>query len=187
MATLIFIAFFLVVFHFVLEAVILPNFRLNMRYKYFALRDELIALKCDKKIADDTFRYVHSMINTSIAIMADFDLGSFVMIKQKIAKDDSARKSIAKRVKRIESAQEPRVKEIYNEIGKLGLKVIAANSSGLVIYLLPLAIIVGAVIGIEYLMIRVERILLTPKSRLSNMVSLDEGPDLYPNEKIELI
>src|SRR5690349_23865296 len=84
--------------HFIYEGILLPSFRLYIRYQLYALRDKIRELKAKhgKEISDDAFKHLHEGINGTLRILPYIDM-AFV---KRFNRDYDNSPEIQKRVER---------------------------------------------------------------------------------------
>ena len=56
--------------HFIYESIILPSIRLSLRFKLFALRDQLRRMVMQGTASDEVFRIQQSSINNAINMLS---------------------------------------------------------------------------------------------------------------------
>ena len=131
MEYVLFSIFILAFYHFIYESILLPSFRLNIRFRLFKLRDELRNLKIEDHDIDE-FMYDHLevSINDKIRLLHTF------------SKDLKNNKSLAKKVseltKRLEECQSEKMQRIRYKIMKYTTLALAVNSGGWFIYMIPI-------------------------------------------------
>ncbi|OHX67390.1 hypothetical protein [Flammeovirga pacifica] len=120
------------IFHFVYEGIILPNKRLEYRYKLFALRDQLRVLKSnnEKELNDELFLILDDSISTTIQYLPYFSL-SFLRDAEKILnKDDKYIEIVEERKKKFNNCKIEEFHEIKNKLSDYSFDVLAFNSGG---------------------------------------------------------
>ena len=127
-------------FHFIYQGILLPSYRLEMRIRLFALRDNLRRLKMENSNVDEeAFSCVQNAINCWVN-RTGFDLYLFLKVHHAIEKDKQLAERIAKRAAAIENCSSPELKEIAKGVNQTLEKLIMLNSGPVFVYLFPLAL-----------------------------------------------
>lgn len=144
MALSFFVIFILALIHFIYEAIVLPSYRLQLRYKLFALRDELRFLKIDhgSNISKQEFEIASSTVNTPINHLALFKLSLFYSARQTMNSDKEFKTLLDEREEVLDNSKIERLKEICNEATLISLKALTANSGMVLFYLFPLVLVI---------------------------------------------
>lgn len=147
MAYLIIIITILSVIHLIYESTILPNFRLQMRYKLFALRDRLRMLKINdpNSINDEEFNYLQESANTAILFLRHLSISSIFQYFYEVKKNADLGQRIQSRQKLIKNCANEEYQRIAYEIAGLTTLTFVANSLMLLLLLLlPILIVIIA-------------------------------------------
>lgn len=96
MTVLLEIMFFLALVHFIYESILAPSWRLRLRFRLFALRDELRALKgeCRGLLDDEHFAYLQDSINTMIAMLHRYDVAAVAAAELRYRRDPEFRRCV---------------------------------------------------------------------------------------------
>jgi hypothetical protein len=135
------------IFHFIYEMIILPNVRLGMRYKLFALRDQLINLQIEGKgnIDNDVFLVLENTISTTIGRLPYFSISMFLRTIEQHQSDSDLKDLIKRRKELIESCPNEAIKEVNKETLKIAHKAFLYNSGGwlstIVIFIIPILVL----------------------------------------------
>ncbi|HEY6019994.1 MAG TPA: hypothetical protein VIY48_08865 [Candidatus Paceibacterota bacterium] len=129
----------LAVFHFVYESIVAPSWRLSIRFRLFALRDELRTLKMNhgEQLDNKHFNYLQDSINSIIHALPRIEVTTVAHIKLAIESDPELKARLVARQKILDDCVFPEMGEIRKRSIKLSLEVLAANSAGWVIYFIP--------------------------------------------------
>lgn len=131
---------FLVVFHFVYESIIAPSWRLSIRFKLFALRDELRVLKIEHgdQLDNKHFHYLQDSINSIIHVLPRIEVTTVSHIKRAIESDPELKVRLAARQMILDDCVFPEMSIIRKKSIGLSLEALAANSAGWWVYFIPL-------------------------------------------------
>lgn len=149
MAIMLIILFVLASFNFIIEAIILPEIRVNLRFKLFVLRDELRSMKIEDKINDSECEVLQNNINTALLVLPHTNFSMIRSIKKEVEANPKLKESIEKRSKFISESKNERLKEIQQEINGITVFSIFCNTFALIPYvliiLIPLIIFGGLI------------------------------------------
>lgn len=136
------------VFHFVLESIIAPSARLEMRFKLFELRDDLRRLKCEhaEGLDDKHFHYLQDSINAQIASLYRYDIATLVMAQLRYERDAEFRKLCDERAKMLDDCGIHAATEIRRQSLRTVAAAFGVNSAGWLMFIIPVAL-VGACFG----------------------------------------
>src|SRR5215213_10262893 len=131
----------LAVAHFVFESILAPSLRLRLRFKFFALRDALRALKiaCDSKLDDKHFDYLEESINTFIGVLPRIDFAMVTASELEYRRDEEFRRRVDQRLMVLDDCVIPDAKEIRTKTLRLATWALAVNSGVVVAISLPFA------------------------------------------------
>ena len=167
--------------HFVYEGILLPSIRLKLRFKLYALRDDIRNLKINEsqEFKDNEFNHMHGIINGMLQILPVLNI-SFVrrMIREE-ANNANLKSVIEQRRQMIESCSIGKVQEIYNELSTLMKYAVFANSFCMLMYLVPIFLIQDV---FSYVKKSIGRLTLSPVDTLYQLASPGE---FYGNEAFE--
>ncbi|MDB5278831.1 MAG: hypothetical protein JWR61_3786 [Ferruginibacter sp.] len=140
MATLFFIVILLSVYHFVMETLVLPALKEELRFKLLKLRSKLCNLKLQAKDKLDgkTFSDLDAAIVFNHNHMDSLNLVDFMTTMKSIKND---RKLIAQAdsdIKRIENMNLPEAKAIFEKFNKYFILTLAVNCGAWGLYFLPI-------------------------------------------------
>jgi hypothetical protein len=134
MATIIFILVLLAGYHFIVENIILPVKRDELKCSFIALRDKLIVLKIKNKISDKVFDQLNTIICTSANNIHHFDLLRLITTYRK---NYSQRAKSEELFEYLANSKNQEVKFLFDETIKYTGKGFIANSIAWALYLLP--------------------------------------------------
>lgn len=143
MSTLIILFIILALWHFVYQAILLPSFRLKLRFKLFTLRDETRALKMKHQndFSEETFRWLEGRINSIIANLRFIEFSTLYEANKFIKSDKKIEEKIRKRMSDIEDCKIVEVRDVYNDSLKIFLLTLLANGGSWGIFLIPIALL----------------------------------------------
>jgi hypothetical protein len=148
MVTVIYILFLFALIHFIYENILLPSFRLKLRYRLFSLRDELRGLKFENMdiIDEKLYKYLQTSLNVTVTILYRIDIGTVLKVQKRYEKDKKFRERIERRAKLIDNLVEKcpidKVAEIRREYLRVLEYAFLANSGSWFIYLVPIALVI---------------------------------------------
>src|SRR5882724_446379 len=123
----------LAVVHFVYESILAPSFRLSLRFKLFALRDEARQLKidCADALSDKHFDFLQASINNLISNLNRFDMATFLGVGFESKRDPSFLKSAEERSRMLDDCNIPRAREIRQQSLRIIPAAIVINGGAL--------------------------------------------------------
>ena len=129
------------VLHFFVEAILVPSWRLQLRYRLFELRDRLRALEVEDRYPGATVRQVcqrlESSINTAISLVPKIGPRLIYEFQQRLASDDGLRRTIDERIAYVENNAPAEVRALNAEVARILRDACAANTAGWVVYVFP--------------------------------------------------
>lgn len=142
MIDLIFIIAFLALFHFVYESILAPSFRLSLRFKLFALRDELRALKieCGARLDDKHFHFLQDSINALISVLFRVDITLMAIAVQSYKTDPEFRRRVDERAKILDDCTVEPAREIRRKSLWIFAQALAVNCGIFFTIVAPIAI-----------------------------------------------
>lgn len=119
----------------------LPSFRLRMRFKLFAIRDELRNIRiCNPSILDGAiFTEAERRINVSIQLLGHIDPFLIEQCRKDLEADKALTEKIDKRLAQFESKAPVQVLQLTDAAAKIAIYTAIANSGGWIIYAPPIA------------------------------------------------
>lgn len=139
MATFFLIIAALAVIHFIYEGILAPSIRMHLRFRLFALRDEVRALKCEQSnpLPDDIFLLLQSGINNAIVLLHKINIYVTNQAQQVIENDKELARTIESRIALIENCKSQEAKNIHREACKTIEIALIVNNGGLWLYIIP--------------------------------------------------
>lgn len=144
MTTLFFILIIGSIFHFIYESILLPMFRLELRYKLFKLRDRLRNLKLEnsESIDDNVFYLLEDTICTIINRLPYLSISSKIDASKEFENNAAFRKRVENSVHLLKSCNNKEVEDINEKISNISLVAFLLNAGGWIYILLPILLIV---------------------------------------------
>lgn len=149
MATLLYILFFLGIWHFFYESIIASSLRHGLRYKFFSLRDELRALKIsgfESKSDNSVYEILDHAMCDIINSMSFITIGNYFLLKKDYAKDKEYKKDAEHVSKLISEVKEKKLIQIDNRLRKLSSRALLINNGGWIPYLFPVILVLIVII-----------------------------------------
>lgn len=142
MIVLLQIMFFLALVHFIYESILAPSWRLSLRYRLFALRDELCQLKADRRdgLDDEHYAYLRNSIDTMIAMLHRYDVAAIAAAEFRYRRDPEFRRCVDVRARILEDCNIPQAQSIRRRSVELIARATAVNSGMLCAPLYPFAV-----------------------------------------------
>ena len=142
MIALLEIMFFLALTHFVYESILAPSWRLSLRLKLFALRDEVYALQKDHRDAldDEHYAYLQDSISTMIAMLHRYDIAAIVAAELRYRRDPYFRFRVDTRATILDDCNLAQAQDIRRSSVDLVARAVAVNSGMLCAPLYPFAL-----------------------------------------------
>lgn len=130
--------------HFVVEAIILPAARQEKRNELFVLRDRLRNLIISRKGSDEEqlIRNLHESVKFLINRLHRVTLANQYLINKKIDHDATLRREIEEDHNYLCSRSTPEVQEVYREASRIVRNLLFVNSSGWLVYIVPVLVII---------------------------------------------
>jgi hypothetical protein len=156
MATLIFILILLSIFHYLYDSILLPTYRLELRYELFKYRDELIELKSNQTdlINDQVFALVYNSINFSMNRLSNLTLSNMYHYKRELDKNPELKQKNDNLVQMIFDCKSEELNMLYRKISLVSLKAFALNMGSWFIYFIPVVLVL---LIIAYIVVQISR------------------------------
>lgn len=163
------------VYHFVLESIIAPSARLEMRFKLFELRDDLRRLKLAHAdgLDDKHFHYLQDSINAQIASLYRYDVAMFVMARLRYERDAEFKKLCDGRARILDDCGVDAVREIRRQSLRVVAAALGVNSAGWLVFIVPGAVVAACLSAIKQQIKRLAS--LTPRDLDSVIPGLPEA------------
>lgn len=144
MSTALLILAFLSILNFVYGAILVPSLRLRLRYRLFALRDDLRtwAIEQPKGSDIDSFKYLQSGINNGLSILSILDASVLAEADEAVKKDENLRRRAEKRREVLDSCDNKEFQRIRNELSKTVMHAFMVNSGTWFFYLVPIVFVI---------------------------------------------
>ena len=108
------IMFFMALAHFIYESILAPSWRLSLRFKLFALRDEVRALKaeCRNLLNDEHYACLQDSINTMITMLYRYDVAAIAAAEFRYRSDPEFRRRVEARSTILDACDVPQAQSI---------------------------------------------------------------------------
>ena len=136
------IMFFLALIHFIYESILAPSWRQSLRYRLFALRDELCALhtNCRDCLDEEHFAYLQTSIDTMIAMLHRYDVAAIAAAELRYRRDPEFRRRVDVRAMALEDCDDSQFQSIRRRSVELIARATAINSGMLCAPVYPFAV-----------------------------------------------
>jgi hypothetical protein len=116
--------------HFAYESIIAPSLRLSLRYKLFALRDEVRELKMvyGSSLADRHFHYVQDSLNALLSVLYRFDLAALMALEHELKHNTELRKRVEVRAVGLDDCAIAEVKLIREKTFRIAVQALIVNN-----------------------------------------------------------
>lgn len=168
MSTLIVIIFWLAVWHFLCEGIVTPSARMILRNRLFVLRDQVRHIHIERggnSMAPDIV-LLHDGINRFLPRLKQITPLLLLDIDAAYRTDPEVRATVDARQQIIESAADPRIREIVSQTNKILADAMIANTAGWMIYLLPIVLVFVCFSRLTHL---AAELFVTPSSTLDRL------------------
>jgi hypothetical protein len=155
----------LAMYHLVVESIIAPSLRDAFRYRLFAGRDRLRALRMENApgLDEETFKVMESVINNSITLLGRLDVITAYEYERELRRQPALQKRLERRKEIVRACKNPAVVSIMEDLHKTVMLAVVVNMAGWLIYLIPIALIWHA-------FDRVKAILMVPESEIGRVL-----------------
>lgn len=142
MITLLETMFFLSLAHFIYESILAPSWRVSLRYRLFALRDEARMLKGAGQglLDDEHYAYLQDSINTMISMLHRYDVASIAATELRYSRDPEFRRRLDVRAAILDGCSNVHARSIRGRSVDLIARAVLVNSGMLCAPLFPLAL-----------------------------------------------
>ncbi len=165
--------------HFVYEGILVPSFRLKLRFELFKLRDQLRNLKANHSevVPDDIFRSLQNGINNSLKLLPRTDVVTVLNAHRKIANDPKLSQLRDKQFRKFNENLNEHTRPIFEQCSRLFLLTVFVNNGMLALYLLPvfLFLLICLFIGSKALrsLTKFMDIVFMPENQVDNIIPAD--------------
>lgn len=167
MLTLLLVFVFLAAFHFAYDGILLPSLRDRFQSKLYGLRDDVRRLKMTQSDRLDSFsyNYLQSLLNNAINIVPHIGVTMLYTSSKFFTQNTNLKKKAVDSINRIEAYQDEEIKRIRREAVRVLDRAFFVNTLALMLYLLPIAVAVAAMIKIKDII----------KNNIDSLVSVPEN------------
>lgn len=153
MSTIIVIAALLAFLHFLYEGVLAPTYRLHLRNELFELRDEVrtIMIAEGRQAEDQAFMIVHDAICNALGRLSGLSLSEIARARARLHEDPELARVADERIATVKSSDHERIKEIFQSTNRIVSIAFLTNMGGWFFYLIPIALVVGVMRRLKFL------------------------------------
>ncbi|TWT87996.1 hypothetical protein [Neorhodopirellula pilleata] len=130
-------------FQYVYESAVAPSIRIYLRYRVFSARDALRCQQFDSPVNEDAFEALQYHCNAMISCMSELHFSDLARVRTKM-KDPEAQELVARMRKAIAECHDPAFTQIHKETCRISLAVLATNTGGLLIWIVPVVFAIGS-------------------------------------------
>jgi hypothetical protein len=165
----IFLAAGLALLHFVYEGILAPSFRLHLRFRLFALRDELRRIKVVKgeTLDGNVFAYVQEKINVGLKVLSRTDIELVWRTHMLINENPALANRIERRIRLVRDCPLDEIISIDRQVGRVAIMAFTVNSGMWAIYVVPLIL---AAICLRGLVVTVKKLLFIPEGEVDSVL-----------------
>jgi len=164
MITWMFIALLaLALWHFICDGILAPSLRLRIRYRLFAVRDNLRALQGqESQVSAEVFHVLHENINTAIELVPALSV-SLISTAERVFRDDpDLREWVEARVRIVDSCSIEEVQDVRTRMIALVRDALIVNTAGWLIWVIPIA-------GILHLVRSIPKLVVLPIQKIQDV------------------
>ena len=131
-------------YHFIYESILLPSMRLDLRYRLFRYRDQLVKLKVvhGDKLSDDVFNSLFYSINSSINRLPFLSLSLFIEARREFETNNQLRQKVDRKIQLINLCEINETKKILKKTSQLAFYAFSLNLGSWVVYVVPILLVV---------------------------------------------
>ena len=125
--------------HFVYEGIIVPSWRRGLRYRLFALRDDLRDVMADKDsdLDVEAFGFLQDSMNTSLGLLRRIDIRVLCEARRKFDDDPDLLRRIARREEKLRHYDHEEFQRIRRQSIRVFATAFVVNSMGFILMLWP--------------------------------------------------
>jgi hypothetical protein len=172
MATLIIVLFALAFLHFIYEGIVAPSVRMTLRYRLYALRDEIRALKAvhGDDVPDELYCHMESSLNGTIKHLHQIDAGLAYRAWNAMDGDEELRARVERLEVLFSECRAEVTRRIREQHREKILYALLLNLGAWGLYLTPVVLVAIAYSGIAS---TVKKVLLLPEGDLDKIAPTD--------------
>lgn len=129
--------------HFVYESILAPSLRLKLRFKLFALQDQLRILKIcnDAELDDKHYRYLEKSPHSLIRMLHRIDLATLASSELAYQRDPKFRERVTERSRILDDCAVDQAKQIRAESLRIATKALVVNSGAAFVLFFPITLL----------------------------------------------
>lgn len=169
------------IFHFIIENIAIPEYRVLLRYRLYALRDQLRELEMTNPegVSQEAFAVLNESINSWVHDISQISLTDYVEIKRALEVDEELQQAVKERMSVVHNVENKEFEQIHLDVMRNITKAIGFNSMGWGVYFLPV-IIVLVLIGLIVDITRGLRLRLVKLSERIVFTNIIKSKDSLP-------
>ena len=131
--------FVAVMCHFIYEGIVAPSLRMNLRYRLFAIRDELRELISEKDtdVPIQAFKTFQDDINHSVSNLGSFHVSTLFQVRRAMKLDKELEAGSKAEIDLVRSVENPEFSALRKRFLSVLLTAFVANSAGLFAWVVP--------------------------------------------------
>jgi len=151
MEYLIYALIVLAFYYYFITQIVAPYLRLRLRFRLFALRDEVRGYWIDRApgVDERVYEHLEGSLNNAIHLLTRINIEMLRLAYQEFQARPDLRNRVSARIEMIEKCPNPRFMEIRAEVSEVLFDAYVVNSAGWLIYLVPIAVAVRAASGMR--------------------------------------
>lgn len=168
MANLFLVLVAIALLHFLYDGIVAPSIRLRLRFRLFALRDDLRSLRHGRSmdLDDVMFSHLHESLNTAIQIVPLMTIRMMQVSQRAIEADENLRNRIDAQIAQLDACPNQEARRIWVGAVSVVRQSYLVNGGGWALYLVPAAVVVASIAAISR---GVASLLSVPMSDLSRV------------------
>lgn len=161
-------------FHFIYDGILLPSIHLDLRFRLFALRDELRDLKMQYRdsIDDEVYQIIQSSINNAVNILPQINVSMLIKTQKLVEIDKNLKEKIRKNDRKIEECAVKECKVIRQKSLRCLTYAFFANGGAWFLYLIP---IFYTLFVVKKLTLTMKELIVIPENDINKKLLKDVG------------
>lgn len=141
MATLFLCMMLFATLYLIYEGILAPSMRLRIRFRLFALRDEVRRMKtADTSLDDEVFEEIDDAINTAIHLCHRISPSLLRDFKQMLNENPDLRVTIEDRIRRIEASPAEHIQRAWRQSSETLREALLVNVGAWAFWVVPIAL-----------------------------------------------
>jgi len=146
MKLFVFILMALSIWHFVYESLVAPTIRLHLKNRLFAIRDELRKVDVQSLSHEEVraFNFVHTGINNFINRLPNITISNMFKVQLELIRNVNKKKMLDDHVQSVLNCRNQNILTAFSNTNSVIENAFIANMGAWFIYILPIALLMGA-------------------------------------------